>query len=114
MAMPAMTLAVAANRGSRRWSARPSRTAPPASPRRFEGFAQSLVHAAQPIPLAFQLRVLFTQAFIFVLRLLHLAAQPFQLSLRLTDGCGLRALWHPPVMPESRRWYKQNPLTSYE
>ena len=95
-------------------SARPSRTAPPASPRRFEGFAQSLVHAAQPIPLAFQLRVLFTQAFIFVLRLLHLAAQPFQLSLRLTDGCGLRALWHPPVMPESRRWYKQNPLTSYE
>jgi hypothetical protein len=75
---------------------------------------QSIIFAPQTILFAFQPRVLVAQPLVFVFGALDLLAQPFQLSSRVVDRCWRRALRHAPVMPESPRQYKRDPLTSYD
>jgi hypothetical protein len=86
------------------------------SPRGLQSFGQALDLSAEPIAFALQPRVLLPQVLGLLLTALDVVAQTVALASKLLDPCfaiAIRALSHAPVMPESPRRYKSDPLTSY-
>jgi hypothetical protein len=97
-----------------------SRLPLPLAARRLKRLGQPLKVTPQAIALAFQPRVLVTQALTFLARMLNLSAQPLQFSLGVVDRLRSVAAGHATVMADSRKKYKSklwigplNPLTNY-
>ena len=88
----------------------------PGPTRGFQRDRQSFDLTTEPIPLALQSLVFTAQALGFLMLSLDVTAQTLALPSQLLDGrLGIigGALVHPPVMPESPRRYKLDPLTRY-